>query len=112
MCLMGACAGKQGATSSGGDASAPLPDVGHLDEPYHPDASCAVTIETPPLLAAAHVPIGSAIEWSSNPPSSGPHYPIWAAYQTYAMPVDLGYLVHDMEHGAVVLFYRCDDAGG
>jgi hypothetical protein len=45
----------------------------------------------------------------SNPPSSGPHYPIWAAFKTYAQPVPRGYLVHDLEHGAVVLTYNCPD---
>jgi len=66
-----------------------------------------VTIDTPPLLPATHVPIGTDITWSSNPPSSGPHYPIWAAYQAYASPVPRGYYVHDLEHGAVVLLYNC-----
>jgi hypothetical protein len=57
-------------------------------------------------------PIPSNISWNSNPPSSGPHYPIWASFQTYATPVPRGYYVHDLEHGAVVLLYKCDaDAG-
>lgn len=111
--LVGACSGKHADSGmAGGDAAAPLPDVGHLDEPFHPDASCLVTIDTPPLLPGVHVPIGTAIEWSSNPPSSGSHYPIWAAFKTYATPVDLGYIVHDLEHGAIVLFYKCDRDGG
>jgi hypothetical protein len=76
-----------------------------------PDASCLVEIDEPPLLPASHVPIGSTIQWSSNPPSSGPHYPIWAAYQVYTTPVPRGYYVHDEEHGAIVLLYNCGDAG-
>jgi hypothetical protein len=113
-CLVGACASKHGATDPTSDASAALtlPDVGHLDEPYYPDASCPVTIDSPPLLPGTHVPIGSSVTWSSNPPSSGAHYPIWAAFKTYDKPVDLGYLVHDLEHGAILFLYRCDDAGG
>jgi hypothetical protein len=94
------------------DASTAIFDAGHLDKPFHPDASCEVTIDTPPLLAGVHVAIGSPITWSSNPPSSGPHYPIWAAFQAYTTPVDLGYLVHDLEHGAIVFFYKCDDPKG
>jgi hypothetical protein len=86
-------------------------DASVLDEPYYPDASCPVVIDSPPLLPAQHVPIGTPITWDSNPPSSGPHYPIWAAFQTYTKPVDLGYLVHDMEHGAVVFLYKCQDGG-
>jgi hypothetical protein len=71
------------------------------------DAGCAITIEEWPLDEATHVPIGSQIEWWSNPPSSGPHFPRWAAFQEYSSPVPRGYWVHDLEHGAVVLLYNC-----
>ena len=47
----------------------------------------------------------------TNPPSSGNHYPIWADYKIYGKPVPWGYLVHDLEHGAVVISYRCPAAG-
>jgi hypothetical protein len=83
-------------------------DRARLAQPIVIDASCQVVIDTPPLLAGEHVPEGTAITWSSNPPSSGPHYPIWANYQEFDKPVDRGYLVHSMEHGGVVLFYKCD----
>jgi hypothetical protein len=78
---------------------------------FFPDASCVVEIDEPPLLPASHVPIGSDIQWNSNPPSSGPHYPIWAAYQAYTSPVPRGYYVHDEEHGGIVFLYNCGDAG-
>jgi len=103
-----ACGGKDesvGMTSGGSDASI---DRARLPAPLHPDASCLVTIETPELLPASHVPEGSSITWDSNPPSSGPHYPIWANFQEFDKPIDFGYLVHDMEHGAVVMLYKCD----
>jgi hypothetical protein len=75
------------------------------------EAGCSVETATVPLLPATHVPIGSAIEWDSNPPSSGPHYPIWAAYASYSSPVPRGYYVHDLEHGAIVFLYNCGDGG-
>lgn len=75
------------------------------------DSGCVVTIASPPLLPALHVAIGSDIQWDSNPPSSGSHYPIWAAYQAYDTPVPRGYYVHDLEHGAIVFVYNCGDAG-
>ncbi len=84
---------------------------GALAQPFHPDASCPVTIDTPPLQPAIHVPIGTAIEWDSNPPSSGEHYPVWAAFGEYTSPVPRGYYVHDLEHGAIVFLYNCVDAG-
>lgn len=81
-----------------------------LKEPLRPDASCDVVIETPELLPGTHVPEGTPITYDSNPPSSGPHYPIWANFQEYDTPVELPYLVHSLEHGAIVFFYKpCTD---
>jgi hypothetical protein len=91
-----------GATDAGRDR--------HLAAPLHPAASCLVTIETPDLLPAMHVPEGTVITYDSNPPSSGPHYPVWANFQEFTAPLDEGYLVHSLEHGAVALLYKCDPA--
>jgi len=112
-----------GHSSGGGGTSEPddagLPDRARLPAPVHvnpsPDASpgCQIVIESPPVLVGEHVAIGTDItSWNSNPPSSGQHYPIWAAYQTYTDPVPRGYYVHDLEHGAVVLLYNCANDGG
>lgn len=57
----------------------------------------------------SHLPECSDIEYPMSPPVFGDHYPVWAAYQTYEFPVPLGYLVHSLEHGAVVFFYDCPD---
>jgi hypothetical protein len=104
-----------GALSDGAaDATGDGPDGGGPSDAtiaLFPDASCLVEIDEPPLLPGTHVPIGTDIQWDSNPPSSGPHFPIWAAYQAYASPVPRGYYVHDLEHGAIVFLYNCGDAG-
>lgn len=57
-----------------------------------------------------HVPVGTVVEYVTNPPCGGPHYPIWASFKEYANPVDRRYYVHSEEHGAVVLAYKCDSA--
>jgi hypothetical protein len=44
-----------------------------------------------------------------TPPVFGDHYPFWAAFKTYDHPVPDGYLVHSLEHGAIVFFYDCQD---
>jgi hypothetical protein len=49
------------------------------------------------------------VTYRSMPPSSGTHYPDWTAYKTYSAPVPWGFLVHDLEHGAVVIVYNCPD---
>lgn len=59
--------------------------------------------------SAVHLPECSDIEYPMNPPVAGDHYPVWAAYQTYEFPVPSGYLVHSLEHGAVLFFYDCPD---
>ncbi|HEX7666773.1 MAG TPA: DUF3105 domain-containing protein [Polyangiaceae bacterium] len=84
-----------------------------LDAPLRLGGPCDAVVDTPPLLPANHVGIGTEVDYDSNPPSSGPHYPIWAAYQSYVVPVDRRYYVHDLEHGAIVLVYNCavGDAG-
>jgi hypothetical protein len=105
--------------TEGPDSS--IVDAGpRLDGPYYPEASCFVRIDSPPLLPGNHVPIydddgglNQITTWDSNPPSSGDHYPIWAAYQEYDAAVPRGYYVHDLEHGAIDFLYKCSaiDAG-
>lgn len=109
--------------SSGGGATtsdeASFVDRARLPAPVHvnpsPDASpgCEIVIDSPPVLPGEHVAIGSDITtWNSNPPSSGQHYPIWAAYQEFPDPVPRGYYVHDLEHGGLVLLHNCANDGG
>jgi hypothetical protein len=88
-----------------GEAAAPVCSPPPPSE--KPAASCAVTIDSPPIAGASHVTEGTPLAYCSNPPSSGNHYPVWAAFQEYSAPVEWPYLVHDMEHGAVVLLYNC-----
>ncbi len=57
----------------------------------------------------AHLAECSDIAYEMSPPVFGDHYPVWAAYQTYDYPVPLGYLVHALEHGAVIFLYDCPE---
>ena len=108
-----------GHTVDGGPDSSVTDAGSRLDGPYFPEASCFVRIDSPPLLPGNHVAIygddgglNDITTWNSNPPSSGDHYPIWAAYQEYDAAVPRGYYVHDLEHGAIDFLYQCDaDAG-
>ena len=91
-----------------GDAAAGRP---HLAKPIIVEAACPIVIDSPPLLDSPHVAIDTPVTYNSNPPSSGPHYPIWAAFQEFEKPVDRRYTVHDLEHGAVVVSYNCQAKG-
>lgn len=71
--------------------------------------ACEVVTEQYPTEPAIHVAECSPLTWGSNPPASGNHYPVWAAFKTYDQPVPRGYYVHDLEHGAVVFTYNCPD---
>ena len=54
-----------------------------------------------------HVPEASNPNYAANPPASGDHYPVWSRYGVFREPVDPGYWVHNLEHGAIVLLYSC-----
>ena len=66
-----------------------------------------------PAASNPHVAEGMTVNYATNPPMSGPHYPKWARWrQTYAAPVlRREYWVHNLEHGGVVFLYNCAPAG-
>ncbi len=55
---------------------------------------------------ANHVPEGTKEEYSTNPPTSGPHYANSQPAGIYDKPVPDGNLIHSMEHGAVILWFK------
>src|SRR5262245_59267371 len=59
---------------------------------------------------AGHVQPGeSHTPYNSDPPTSGEHYPVpaQAGFYTEALPDEQ--LVHNLEHGYVIIWYNCDD---
>jgi hypothetical protein len=72
------------------------------------DACGGIVVEQA-IVASPHIPLGVPIEWPNNPPTSGPHWPIWAAWDRHYDQLDRGYWLHDAEHGAIVLAYRDPD---
>jgi len=74
-----------------------------------PIGACSAVLRSYEGATATHLPECSNIIYATSPPVFGDHYPVWAAYKTYDFAVPLGYLVHDLEHGAVVIFYDCPD---
>jgi hypothetical protein len=78
------------------------------DEPQIP-LLCDGVVERVPGEAALHVAQGTAIEWSTNPPATGAHYPLWVRWNHHYTSLDRGYWVHNAEHGGIILLYRCPD---
>jgi hypothetical protein len=74
-----------------------------------PMGDCSAVLRSYSGGSAMHYAECSDIVYAMSPPVFGDHYPIWAAYKTYDYSIPLGYLVHDLEHGAVVFFYDCPD---
>jgi hypothetical protein len=67
--------------------------------------------EKVPSLGNTHIPEGSAVpEYNSNPPTSGPHYGNIAQWGSYDYEVPDPLLIHNMEDGGVILWYRMGDA--
>ncbi|MCU0681269.1 MAG: DUF3105 domain-containing protein [Polyangiaceae bacterium] len=77
-----------------------------------PAVDCPAPIEEArPLEGQTHVVACSArVPYQSNPPSSGNHYPQWAAFGVYRDPVPPEFFVHNLEHGAVVITHNCPGA--
>ncbi len=62
-----------------------------------------------PAEGRDHVATGSDLGNRQLPPASGPHYGVTSRYGVFRDPIPAGAWVHNLEHGAVVLLYRCDE---
>jgi hypothetical protein len=96
LCLGPACASPPGDPPSHGTAAADLPG-----------GACNVEPKTVSGLSQAHVSVCSEVSYPDEPPAGGPHYPNWAAFRSYSLPIPRGFWVHDLEHGGVVFSYNC-----
>lgn len=67
----------------------PLPPKVAASSGYHADAPTLTT----------------KVKWSTNPPSGGGHYGLWAVWDFYDQPLNPRMVVHNLEHGAVVIWW-------
>lgn len=101
--LVAACSSADG-TPTRFDEVTTHPDA----PPIAPFETCSVYTARETVTSFSHGFVCSELTHTSYPPVGGDHYPIWAAYQEYDAPVPWGFLLHSMEHGAVVVAYRCE----
>ena len=106
-CGGGAANGDGGTADRSVQEPMPIEAGGGIDALVVDGARCTSIIENHPSEGAVHIPCTMAASYLAEPPSSGSHYPNWAAYQTYATPIPWGNLVHNLEHGAMVIVYNC-----
>lgn len=69
----------------------------------------SVVVEAHDVVPSPYVPVCSEVDYPTDPPTSGPHYPVWATYKTYLEPINPGFLVHSLKHGAIVITWRCPE---
>jgi len=97
LALAGACGG-QSSSNDAHTSSYPL---------SAPTGPCAAVVQQQAIEGRTHVTVCSVVEYGTKPPSSGNHYPIWAAYKNYTTAIPEGFWVHNLEHGTIVLSYNC-----
>jgi len=67
------------------------------------------TVENVPLQYAGHIQPGEPhTPYNSDPPTSGQHYPVPANAGFYTAAPPDEQLVHNLEHGYVIIWYNCD----
>jgi hypothetical protein len=53
-----------------------------------------------------HIPkLTGNFHWTTSPPDGGPHYPLWAVWGFYTQAVNPRMVVHDEEHGGVIVWW-------
>jgi hypothetical protein len=62
---------------------------------------------TVPDEGRTHVNQGTLLDYKSDPPASGTHFPTWTRSGFYSEPQEKGNWVHSLEHGYVVILYNC-----
>jgi hypothetical protein len=88
----------------------PSLDPTEIEPASPPDVEIpSVLGEDIPIASVQHIEEGAqATDWNSDPPTSGQHYGQWVPAGFYDEEISDGYLVHNMEHGYVVIYYNCD----
>jgi hypothetical protein len=72
------------------------------------EARCSRVRESP-ATSREHIPEGSQHEpYNSSPPTNGPHYANPAQAGFYPSPLPPEQLVHNLEHGQIVIWYAPD----
>jgi hypothetical protein len=84
-----------GGGSSGGDSELTLCTLANECE------------EQLPVGAGAHVDTG--LDYPDPPPVGGPHHSCWGQWGVHAQPLPDDNWVHNLEHGGVVILYRCPE---
>jgi hypothetical protein len=102
--------GGSGSSSASGDV---LPGGGSYPEPKDgvPVAAAAKAagceLKSYKATSREHVAdLSEEIKYASKPPTSGTHYQQWAEDGAYEDPPDVKELVHGLEHGRIIVWFK------
>jgi len=102
--------GGGGSSSASGDV---LPDGGSYPEPRDDvpvaAAAKAADCELKSYLAKSRehlADLSQNVKYASKPPTSGPHYQEWPEDGAYEDPPDVKELVHSLEHGRILIWFK------
>lgn len=80
------------------------------DEPIQESEDDGPTGEDVSIQYGGHIEPGEDhTPYNSDPPTSGQHYPVAAEAGFYTEAPEDEQLVHNLEHGYVIIWYNCDD---
>jgi hypothetical protein len=71
------------------------------------NSKLSIDVETFASEGTDHInPSESLPLYETFPPTSGPHFPQWEKYGYYEKPLPLAVLIHNLEHGDIVIYYK------
>lgn len=82
----------------------------NIGGPDTPEAAKCTSVQEFKEEGHTHVPEGTTVGYKTDPPTSGNHWPPGSQADPgfYATPVDSERLVHNLEHGQIVIWYQTD----
>ena len=100
----------------GGNGSQPNASTTPVAGDVPVGADPAAQVQTFPSQGGNHLDVaaGDTVQkllngayYNSDPPTSGPHLPIWSNWGVFNQPIQNELQVHNLEHGGVVIQYDC-----
>lgn len=83
-------------------------NAGYLPVRISGDSEAGLPGRKMPVSGSDHIREGTIPVYQTRPPTSGPHYPTWEPnYGVHEKEVPVGKWVHNLEHGGIVLLYKC-----
>jgi len=99
----GGDSGGNGSSAAGSWPSGPLPKRKETDLAVAAKTAGCV-LQHPPSQGRGHTT--GHVNYKTQPPTSGPHNPVWAHDGAYLKDQGTEHLLHGLEHGRVILWFK------